>query len=265
MDILTALRIILRRWHVVLSGLILTAVVAVVVMQSISPTYEAKGSALLVAPIIPNDQPSILDENPWARFDASTSVLAGVTAQLMDDISVRERLQEAGAKPDYAIGQENSAAPIVSVVVEDTDEKVALESTSLVLHAINEELDARQAAANAPEASRIRSIIITEPTRTTRLVAAKVRAGVATVLLGGAAALSLAFVAEGFAQSQAARRASAARERAQRAAEDELDEPPLDDDPSLDGAPPDSDEPPADGAGGQTPAHRQVSASTPNR
>jgi hypothetical protein len=141
-------------------------------------------------------------ENPFARFDASTSVLAGVAAQLMDDISVREGLQELGAKGDYLVVQENSSAPILTVVVEDKDEAYALESTSIVLKAINDELDARQADAGAPDASRIRSLVISEPTRTTRLVAARVRAGVATGLLGSAAALSMAFVVEGFAQSR---------------------------------------------------------------
>jgi hypothetical protein len=199
----------------VASGLIFTAVVAVVVMQSISSTYEARGSVLVVSPLPPTEEtPSILSQNPFARFDASTSVLAGVAAQLMDDISVRERLQEEGAKGDYVVVQENSSAPILTVIVEDEDEEFALTSASIVLSAINDELNDRQADAGAPEASRIRSLVISAPTRTTRLVAARVRAGVATVLLGSAAALSMAFVVEGFAQSRSQRQQAQARERA---------------------------------------------------
>lgn len=204
MDILTAFRIMLRRWYVVASGLIITVLAAIVVMQSISPTYEARGSVLVVSPLPSTEgsEPSIVSQNPFARFDASTSVLAGVAVQLMDDISVRERLQEQGAKGDYVVVQENSSAPILTVVVEDKDEDFALESTSIVLNSINAELDARQADAGAPDASRIRSMVISEPTRTTQLVAARIRAGVATLLLGAAASLSLAFVVEGFAQSR---------------------------------------------------------------
>jgi hypothetical protein len=205
MDILTAFRIIVRRWHVVVSGLILTAVVAVIVMQSISPTFQARGSALVVTPAAPAEgsaTPSVLSQNPFTRFDGSTSVLAGVVAQLMSDIEVRENLYEQGAKADYVVAQENQNAPILTVIVEDKDEKYAMESAATVLASINDELDARQADAGAPEASRIRSMVISEPTRTTRLVAAKVRAGVATALLGSAAAISMAFVVEGFAQSR---------------------------------------------------------------
>jgi len=204
MDILTAFRIILRRWHVVVSGLILTAVVAVIVMQSISPTFQARGTALVVTPQAPTEgtTPSIISQNPFARFDASTTVLAGVVAQLMSDIEVRENLHEQGAKADYIVAQENENAPILTVLVEDKDEDYAMESASTVLASINEELDDRQADAGAPEASRIRSMVISEPTRTTRLVAAKVRAGFATGLLGAAASISMAFVVEGFAQSR---------------------------------------------------------------
>lgn len=207
MDILAAVRIMLRRWHVVLSGLVLTAVAAFTVMQSIAPTYQAKGSAMIVSPPPLETEEGVnpLSLNPYARFDASTSVLAGVTVEIMNDIDVRERLALEGASPGYQIGQSNST-PVLWVVVVDPDPQQAIRSTSMVLAAVGVELDRRQAEAGAPEESRIRSFVVTEPTRAIALTGARVRAFTAVAVLGLAASISLAFVVEAFAQARRRRR-----------------------------------------------------------
>ena len=206
MDLLTTLRIIARQWYVVASGLVLTAVAAFAVFQSVDPTYEARGTALVVSPLSADAEASAASQNPFTRFDSSTSAFAGVATMLMDDIQVRESLGEQGILPDYQIFQLSQSVPLLTVVVQDKDEERTLESTIAVLNAINEELDRRQAAAGAPEESRIRSIVVTEPNRTVRLVTDSMRAALLTVVVGIAASISLAFLAEGYTKNRARRR-----------------------------------------------------------
>jgi capsular polysaccharide biosynthesis protein len=203
MDFFAAIRIVGRRWYVVVAGLILTAVAAFTVMQSVAPTYQASGSAMVVgpAPTSVDGEVDPLALNPYARFDGATSTLAAVAVQIMNDIEVREQMAEGGANADYQIGQQSSG-PVISVVVIDPDEEQAIHSASLVLHGVNDVLDQRQAAAGAPEESRIRSFVVTEPTRSVTLTGARVRAFLAVAVLGAAASLSLAFVAEAIAQSR---------------------------------------------------------------
>jgi hypothetical protein len=205
MDLLTTLRIIARQWYVVASGLVLTAVAAFAVFQSVDPTYEARGTALVVSPQ-PPDAETVTSQNPFTRFDSSTSAFAGVATMLMDDIQVREALGNQGILPNYQIFQLNQSVPLLTVVVQDKDEERTLESTAAVLAAINDELDRRQAAAGAPEDSRIRSIVVTEPNRAVRLVTDSLRAALLTVVVGVAASISLAFIAEGYTKNRARRR-----------------------------------------------------------
>lgn len=226
MDFFAAIRIVGRRWYVVVAGLILTAIAAFVVMQSVAPTYQASGSAMVVGPAPASEDGDVdpLSLNPYARFDGATSTLAAVTVQIMNDIEVRERLHEQGANADYQIGQATSG-PVISVVVIDADEQQAIDSASLVLHAVNDELDQRQAEAGAPEASRIRSFVVTEPTRSVRLTGARIRAFLAVAVLGTAASVSMAFVAEAIAQGRRRKRDEDLVDLAEGAPSGSVDEP----------------------------------------
>lgn len=204
MDFLSVVRVVLRRWPVVLGALVLSALAAYTAASSVAPTYQAKGSALLVGPqgaTIPGSDELQLD-NPYTRLDNSTLVLTAVAVQIMDDSSVRESLRDEGAAPDYVVGRAEDGTPVLGVVATNTDPAVAVKTVDLVLDRLNDELDDRQAEAGAPPDSRVRSIVVTRSDTASEQLGGRIRAFLAVAALGVAASISLAFITEAIVQGR---------------------------------------------------------------
>jgi len=220
-DFFVALRLIARRWYVVASALTVTVVVAYTVMQSVAASYRAEGSVLLYAPSSGDD----VDEpvNPFRSFDSSTSVLAAVMIQVMNDPLVRNSVGEAGGRPDYEVGLANDGTPVIVLRFTDTDEAIAITTVQLATDELQAELDRRQSDAGAPEEVRIRAIVLTAPDGADLLVGDRIRAFIVVMAIGVAASISMAFLAESIAQSNR-RRAREDRPTSEGVAVDDFDE-----------------------------------------
>lgn len=199
MDFFVALRLIVRRWYVVGAALAVTLVVAYAVMQSVAPSYRAEGSVLLYAPNAGEDPTEVV--NPFRSFDSSTSVLASVMVQVMNDPVVRNDVGLSGGRPDYEVGLATDGTPVVVMRSTDISEDHAIETVVLAVEALQEQLDNRQRDAGAPEEIRIRAIVLTEPDGADRLVGDRIRAFIVVMAIGVAASISMAFLAESIAQS----------------------------------------------------------------
>lgn len=212
MDFLSVVRVVLRRWPIVLGALVLSTLAAYMAARSVAPSYQAKGSALLVGPqgaAIPGAEELQLD-NPYTRLDNSTLVLTAVAVQIMDDSAIRESLQDEGAAPDYVVGRAEDGTPVLGVVVTNTDPAVAVKTVDLVLDRLNAELDDRQAEAGAPPDSRVRSIVVTRSDTAIEQLGGRIRAFLAVAALGVAASISLAFITEAIVQGRRRRADEAA-------------------------------------------------------
>ena len=204
MDFLSVVRVVLRRWPIVLGALVLSALAAYMAASSVAPSYQAKGSALLVGPqgatVAGTEQPQL--DNPYTRLDNTTLVLAAVAVQIMDDSSIRESLRAEGAAPDYVVGRAEDGTPVLGVVATNTDPAVAVKTVDLVLDRLNDELDIRQAEAGAPADSRVRSIVVTRSDTAIEQLGGRIRAFLAVAALGVAASISLAFITEAIVQGR---------------------------------------------------------------
>jgi hypothetical protein len=199
-DFFVAVRLIVRRWYVVASALVVTLVIAFTVMQSVAPSYRAEGSVLLFAPSAGANEDEIV--NPFRSFDSSTSVLAAVMVQVMNDPVVRNRVGTQGGIPDYEIGQSNDGTPVIVIRATSSDEAAAIESVEITSNQLREELTQRQADAGAPENIRIQAIVLVEPSDADLLVGDRIRAFIVVTAIGVAASISLAFLIESIAQSR---------------------------------------------------------------
>ena len=211
-DFYTVVRVLVRRWYIVVLGALVTAAVALWIAMSIAPTYEAKGSAILVGAQSSN-VPGNARDNPFTRLDSSTVVLTAVATQIMDDPRIRESLADGGASAGYEVGQASDGTPVFIVVATHADEQTALRTVDAVLKRIDDELDRRQAEAGAPEESRIHSILLTQPDAAQELLGGRLRAFLAVALLGAAATVSTAFLVDGFARGRS-RHSSVERQEA---------------------------------------------------
>lgn len=198
MDLFTALKVIVRRWYIVLSILVLSGVVTAMVVGSVPASYRANGSLIVASPG-GSTEPDVAP-NPFTNLDYSAGLVANIVAGLMQQKPAREKLVAAGADPTYVMGTPTgTTTPLISIEGTSDTPEGAIRTVKLILAATQEQLIASQRDAGAPPETWVRSIVLSSPVAADRLVGGKVRALVAISALGLAAAVSTAFIVDGIA------------------------------------------------------------------
>lgn len=183
MDFVTFLRVLQRRWVVVLAGLIITLIVIVAVGKSVGPTYEARGSVLLVGPAIDvSSERGPFPANPYLYMNPSVHSTAIVIAERMSSDEMVRELADVGATADYEVTSAEKT-PILTVTARGASEVQVLHTARLVLQRMGDELVARQQAAGAPAHTLIRSQILSGP-RASLHEGSKLRVMAAVSVLG---------------------------------------------------------------------------------
>jgi hypothetical protein len=200
-DLLTTIRILLRRWFVVVPALLLTAGAAYLTLQTVKPSYEATGAVVLLGPAtagapVPGE-PSPPQVNPYLEFGGALETTALIVSRSLMSEAAVTRLAEKGATAVYEVGTgSDGGSPLVNVIATDPDEAVALRTVEVLITEVGAELERRQAAARAPRSQFIRAETVTTPTRATPLSGSSLRAVAAVGALGLAASFGLGFLAE---------------------------------------------------------------------
>lgn len=204
MDLLTTIRILLRRWFVVVPALLVTAGGAYYAMQAVSPSYEATGAVVLIGPATAGapvrGEPSPAQVNPYLEFGGALETTGEIVSRtLMSQVEV-DKLFAEGATAVYEVGTgSEGGSPIMNVIATDTDEAAAIKTVSIVVTEVRTELQRRQAAAGAPPSQFIRVENVTIPTKATRMAGSTMRAVAAVLALGLAFSCGLGFMAEAIA------------------------------------------------------------------
>lgn len=195
MSFFTTLQVLLRRWYLVLAGLSLTALAAGAAFSTVTPTFEARGTLLLVLPTaeVPEGTPA----NPFLLYGGLAPIAEVATAGVMGDESI-DRLVAMGASEDFVVERDPySQAPIIEVVARSSSEVGTLQTISMVRDAFADELARRQAAVGAPQVAWVEATDLVPATQTTELFGSQIRVLVAILALGGGATLYTIFAMEG--------------------------------------------------------------------
>lgn len=196
MDLWTIIKVVVRRWYAVLPVLVLTAAFALQV-QKAPPTYEANGSALLVAPnsaTSSTGQP--VKQNAFLIFSGSLNITASAVSRVMNDTATREAYFEAGLLPDYEIGADPSI-PLIGVTATGSDPEVVVATVKQALADVSNELKSLQDQAEAPADLRIGVRELVNPTRADSLRGNVGRTMATVAALGLLLAVAVALTLEG--------------------------------------------------------------------
>ena len=209
MDLLTTIRILLRRWFVVVPGLLLTAGAAYYAMQAVSPSYEAAGAVVLLGPATAGapvkGEPTPPPVNPYLEFGGALETTGEILSRTLMSQAEVDKLYAKGATATYEVGTgSEGGSPIVNVIATDTDEAVAIRTVGIVAAEVRAELQRRQAAAGAPASQFIRVEDVTIPTKATKMAGSTMRAVAAVMALGLAVSFGLGFMAEAIAVRRSA-------------------------------------------------------------
>ena len=198
MDLLTALKILVRQWPVVLIGLVLTVVGVVQVGGLVKPTYEAKATVLLLGPGT---------GNRFLAFDANLEVTADALIVVMQSDTGIERVTAAGTEGGYALVRTNG--PLIEITGSAPSGEEATATVERVMAVLEEQLVAAQEG--APDAERITLDVLTQPVAAPEY-GSRVRAQAAVGAIGLVLTVTAGLLTDAVRRSRRERRAEAADE-----------------------------------------------------
>jgi capsular polysaccharide biosynthesis protein len=200
MDFLTAIRVMLARWYVLVPALLATGVAAFGVMSAVAPAYQVETSVVLLAPTSNPTEPNATPGNPYLGL--GLEVVADVLTKVTMSEATAAKLEAKGATADYDVGTGIEGGPILNVLVTSPDQRMAKRTAEAVIAQIRDELARRQQAQGAPKKSWISAVTVTRPDRATVMMGSKIRVLAAVLALGLAATIGLTFTAENIAEGR---------------------------------------------------------------
>lgn len=194
---MTFLRVLVRRWDVVVPGFLLTVVTVIAAGASVAPEYEAEGSVLLLGPSTSASSQGTVPVNPYLNIPSSLESTAVIIAESLRSERTIGELADLGATVDYELTP-TEKTPILTVAARGLNKDQVLHTAEVVLQRVQEDLATRQQEAGVPSASLIRSQVLSPP-RATMHAGSKPRVMAAVGALGLGLTVTLAFGVESFA------------------------------------------------------------------
>lgn len=142
MDIWGLTKAALRRWYILLPGILITGVLAAMVGQGIDPEYETSGAALLVQS--PGEE---FLGNPYAETSGPSALQIIVSSS-----QTRARLAASGLDGDYELTVDNRT-PIFRIAVTSATAETAVATGQAVIDELAVTLQAEQLARGVPESA----------------------------------------------------------------------------------------------------------------
>ncbi|MEV6114655.1 Wzz/FepE/Etk N-terminal domain-containing protein [Streptomyces sp. NPDC052109] len=201
MDLAEIVRVMRRRWYVLLPGLLLTAAVTAAVALVVPVTYQSQSTVVLL-----NSQKATLayDGNPFLSTQTSLTGMADSLARnLNSDASVRE-LKSRGLTGTFeAKLADNAQGPLMWLTVTGTDKAAVLASDRILTAYAQERLDQFQRQQSVAPKAMIRMTTIVPP----QDPAAQTKTRLEYLVMAGCLGLVLSLVAVFYAEARRRSRA----------------------------------------------------------
>jgi hypothetical protein len=222
MDFWGTVLVLFRRWYISVPAFALAVAAAFGVYATIPTVYVSHAVLMLTTPtgggVVPPDPKMPMPRiNPMLNFEHGLSVTASVLiAALGTPETARELGVEEGGDTEYQVtnGSSNleslATGPLVFVEATSTDPRKATEMARRVIARAHLELDARQAAVDAPKGTYITMHEAVPPTTPLPQQGRRLRATAAALALGLFASLAATFAVESLAAHRRGRRRPAA-------------------------------------------------------
>lgn len=205
MDLAAVIRSLLRRWYVVLAGLLITGAAGYAVLTQIPPTYTASGTVLLLPPTA-----TVEGENPLLQLGGLEQPASLVVAYLAGS-SARAEFAETFPTAEYDIVVDPlSRGPLLVVTMQDVTEQGTMDALQALLDQVPATLDLLQDDVAAPAVARLGSTPLTVDVEPTVSSKDALRAVVVVGVGGIALTLLLAVGIDGVSRQRRSRRATKA-------------------------------------------------------
>ncbi|SEQ12560.1 hypothetical protein [Microlunatus flavus] len=198
-DFILAIR---RRWYLALAALVLSVVATVAALALVGPTYEAKGTTLLVPPgaTLQQQRPgeAVSTGNPYLELSglgqARDIVIRSMTSQSTflalcsatgdaKYLAMRDSLCQSHPKVKYTVTPDyESSAPVIMVTIEANSQQDAITALGAVMNQVPASLRSLQGSLNLRARADITSTPVTADVVPVVVRKNQIRAG---ILVGG--------------------------------------------------------------------------------
>ncbi len=196
MEFWTSVKVIIRRWYVVVPCLLLTAVIGLYLVKHVQPTYQASGSVLLSGSGQAADTETastVPGVNPYANMDQSQ--LAFLVSQSAGSTAFQEQMTAAGATGAYSVTA-IPGEPAMTVTLTAPTAEQAMTSYRRLVTLLNDQIHLKQRAVGAPTNTFVGVQDWTSPSSAVPVNAAKVKALILVLVIGLLLTLGLTFLVD---------------------------------------------------------------------
>jgi hypothetical protein len=194
--------VLLRRWYLVLLGVLATVGLVVLALRVVPPTYSLTSDVLLLPP----ESAVAKGENPYLNLGGLES-MADVVSKTVTDDRTRREVRAATGDVEYGVALDTSAAaPIVVVGVEARDPEAARATMGFLSQRLEQALQDVQLDSDVPTDALITLMPITQMNIPQVEYKSQVRAGVVAAVGGLAATLLLTALIDAAIRARSRRR-----------------------------------------------------------
>jgi hypothetical protein len=205
MDFWGTVRMLQKRWYVVVPALLLSVALTLFTYATIPTRYSSTGVMLLTTPSTggrfteagPPDE--VIQVNPLLAFDGSLVITAQIVAQVLNDPATKRELGiVAGSQDTFLANNGETQSPFVFVNAESDSAEGALSLVARTLERASTELNDRQAALKAPASTFIKTEVLVPPTEPEAQIGGKIRFAGAALVLSLILSLTVTFGTDSF-------------------------------------------------------------------
>lgn len=207
-----ALRVLRRRWYILLAGLVIIGGMVGLVIKNVATEYQASGQLLLVLPL--NQEGGEVPTNPFLNLPSGLTTAATLVATTVSSTDVRNELRAAGLTSEYSVAVNPGTGPLLIIQAADTDPAEAVATRNGVMNRLDSELARLQGDIAVPESQVIHARANNVSANADALPGSKIRALAAVGAVGLTVTLAITFLTDRLLRSLSRRRVRSRRHTA---------------------------------------------------
>lgn len=196
MDLWELLKVMARRWYVVVPVLIVTAIVAITLPPTIDPEYRASGTMILVGPA-----GTAAELNPFLTAGLGTN--AEASAIVVQSPNSKAVVAEQGLSTDYEV---QADGPVLVITASAESPSQAVDTVTFVEELLNAQLVDLQTQAAVPAEAQLSVVPLIPEVVATPVYQSRLRVTILTVVIGVLTAVLVAMAVEGLSRHRSGAR-----------------------------------------------------------
>jgi capsular polysaccharide biosynthesis protein len=198
----TSVRVIRRRWYIVLVGLLIFGSLVPVVIHAVKPSYQAEGKVTVT---LLNGQQTPLTSNNQNNF-GSEITFAALMADASTDDSFQKALNAGGTPVTYSVLAAINNTPVLILSTTTSSPERTMSSYRRLLNLVRAETARQQRNSNTPESALYGIGEITTPSSPTVLVGSRIKALIVLGVGGTLITLAVVFATDSLIDSRRRKR-----------------------------------------------------------